>query len=76
MSRASILSSDMTMITYFHISMNMIIATDPTFSKILKIFLVFFSHHKLFVKMFLHHVTAIFTFCDHIIIKIVQCIFA
>ena len=60
---------------YFNIILNIIIATDPTFRKVLKIFIIFFSHHKFFVKIFFYHVTAIFTLFDHIINKIVNCIF-
>ena len=59
---------------YFNIIINIIIATDPTFSKV-KIFNVLFSHHKFFVKMFFHYITTIFTFFDHINNKIVNSIF-
>ena len=31
---------------------NIIIITDPTFSRVLKILIVFFSHDNFFVKMF------------------------
>ena len=66
----------MTKISYSNIIINIIIVTDRTFSRVLEISIVLFSHHKFFVKMLFHHVTAIFTFFDHIINKIVNCIFA
>ena len=50
LSRASIFSSDMTMISYFNIIINIIIITNPKFSRVQKIFIIFFSHHKFFVK--------------------------
>ena len=73
--RASIFSSDMTMIFYFNIIINIIIIADPTFNRVLKIFIVLCSHRKFFVKMLFHHVIAISTFFDHSINKIVNCIF-
>ena len=65
MYRASIFSSDMTMISYFNIIINIIIITDPTF-----------SHHKFFVKMFFDHITTTFTFFNHTANKTVKSIFA
>ena len=76
MCRSSIFSSDMTMISYFNININISIITDPTFSRVLKIFIIFFSHHKFSVKMFFHHITGIFTFFNHAANKIVNSIFA
>ena len=74
MYRTSIFSNDMTIISYFNIILNIIIITNPTFSRALKIFIAFFSHRKL--KYVLYHVTAIFTFFDHTTNKIVNNIFA
>ena len=76
MRRATIFSSDMPMISNFNVIISIIIVTDLTFSRVLKICIVFFSHQKLFVKMFLHHVTAIFTLLDQIINETVNCISA
>ena len=67
--------SDTTMIFYFNITINVIIITDPTFSRVLKIFIIFFGHRKFFVKMFFHHITAIFTFFNYTANKIVTSIF-
>ena len=47
MSRISIFPSDMTMVSYFNIMINIIIVADPTFSTVIKIVIVFFSYHKL-----------------------------
>ena len=58
--RVSIFFSNMTMILYFNIIINIIIITDPTFSRVLKILIVFLSHHKFFVKMFFYLLTATF----------------
>ena len=52
MHRASLFPSDLTMISYFNISRNVIIVTNPTFSRALKVFIVFFSHHKFLIKIF------------------------
>ena len=52
MCKTSIFSSDMTMISYFNITINIIIIANPTFSRVLKIFIIFSGHHKFFVKMF------------------------
>ena len=52
MCRVSIFSSDMTMISYFNIIIIIIIATNATFIRILKILIVFFSDCKFFVKFF------------------------
>ena len=59
MRRASIFSSDMTMISYFNISINISVTTNPTFRRVLKMFIVFFSRHKFFVKIFFHHFTTV-----------------
>ena len=67
---------DMTMISYFNIIINIIIITNPKFSRLLKIFIVFSSHHNFFVKIVFHHVTVIFTFFDYTINKILNCIFS
>ena len=75
MRRASIFSNDMTLISYFNIIIKIIIVTDPTVSKALKIFIVLFSHPNFFVKLFFHHSTAIFTFFNYTINKIVNFIF-
>ena len=42
----------MTMIFYFNIAIDVIIITDPTFSRTLKILINLFSHHNFFVKIF------------------------
>ena len=78
MCRASIFSIDMTMISYFNTIINVIIVTDPTFSRVIKIIIAVFSYHKFkcFVKMFFYNVTAIFTSFDPILHKIVYFIFA
>ena len=47
MRRASIFSSDMTMISYFNIIISMIIITYPTFSRVLKIDLEFIRSSSL-----------------------------
>ena len=70
MCRASIFSSDNAMISYFNTSINIIIITDPTFSRILTTFIVFFSHRKFFAKMFFHHFITMFTFFNHAINEI------
>ena len=62
MRRASIFSSDMTMIFYCNITINIVIITGPTFSGVLKILIIIFSYYKFYVKMFFHHITTIFTF--------------
>ena len=69
-------SSDMTTISYLNIIINIIAITNPTLSRVLKIFIAFFSDRKFFVKMFFHYVTAIFIFFDHTINEVVNCIFA
>ena len=66
--------SDMTMISYFNITINISIITDLIFSRVLKIFIIFFSHHKFFVKMCFYHFTTILTFFDHNTNKTVNCI--
>ena len=71
--RTSIFSSDIKMISYFNIIINIIM--DPALSRVPIIFIVFFSHHKFFVKIFFHHFTTIFTFFDHVSNKIVNSIF-
>ena len=65
----------MTVISYLNIMVHIFIVRDLTFSRVLKVFIVFLSHHKLFVKMPYHHVAGIFTFFDHINNKILNCIF-
>ena len=65
MSKGSIFSSDMTMISFFNIVINQIIFLYPTFSRVFKVFIIFFSRHKFFVKFFRRHISAIFTFFDH-----------
>ena len=42
------------MISYFDTIINIIVITDSTFSRVLKMFIIFFSHHKFFVKMLFH----------------------
>ena len=77
MFRASIFSSDVTMTSYYSIIVNIIIVTNPTFSRVLKLFIVFFSHHRFFVRpFFFYHFTAIFSFSDHTTNKIVNWIFS
>ena len=73
MCRASILSCDMKMIFYSNITININI-TNPTFNRVLKIFIMFFSYHKLIVKMFFHHISTRFAFFDHTINKTVNSI--
>ena len=55
--RAPIFPRDMTVI---YSSINLLI-TNPTFSRVLKIFFIFFSHQKFFVKLFFSHITTVFT---------------
>ena len=55
----------MTMISFFNIVINIIIVLYPTFSRVFKVFIIFFSRHKFFVKFFRRHISAIFTFFDH-----------
>ena len=74
MCRTFILSSDMTVISYFNITINIIIITDPTFIRVLKILMIFFSHHKFFAKRFFHPITTIFTFLDRTANKILSSI--
>ena len=63
------------MMSYFNITINMTIITDPAFSRVLKIFNIFFNHHTFFVKMFLSlHYNTIY-FLDHTINKVVNNIF-
>ena len=76
MCRSSIFSSDMTMISYLNIIINIIIIPNSRFSRYLKILIAFFSHYKFFVKMLFHHATAVFTFFDYIINKIADYIFS
>ena len=45
-------SSDMTMIFYFKIVTNIIIITDPTFSWVLNVFVIFFSIKSSLLKCF------------------------
>ena len=51
-SAAFIFSSDITKISYFNITSNIIIVTDLIFGRIFEIFIVFFSYYKFFVKVF------------------------
>ena len=51
-SAAFIFSSDVTKISYFNITSNIIIVTDLIFGRIFEIFIVFFSYYKFFVKVF------------------------
>ena len=53
------------MIYYFNIKLNKSIITNPTFCRVLKIFIIFFSHNKFFIKMLFYHAT-IFTFFNRI----------
>ena len=55
--RISVFSTDMTMIFYFNIAIDVIIITDPTFSRTLKILITLFSHHNFFVKIFFFNVS-------------------
>ena len=61
----------MTTTSYFNITLNVSIITDLIFSKVLKIFSVFFNHHKIF----LHHITTLFTFFSDTANKLVNSIF-
>ena len=70
----SIFYSDMTIISYFNFVFNIVI-TNPTFSRVLKILIIFFSHYKFFVKIFFHNISTTITFFNHIIIKIANSIF-
>ena len=72
----SIFPSDMTMISYFNFTINIIALTGPTFYRVLKIFIVFFSHHKFLVKMFFHHFITIVTFFNYTMNEIVNCTFS
>ena len=64
---ASIFLSEITMFSDFNIILNIIITIDEKFSRVLKLFIVLFSHYKFFVKMFFHCLTAIVTFFHHTI---------
>ena len=66
---------DMTMLLYFNMIINIIVAIEPTFIRVLKILIVLFSYHKCFVKTLFQHVNQILTFSDHINYKFVNCIF-
>ena len=61
----------MTTTSYFNITLNVSIVTNLTFSRVLKIFSVFFNH----LKMFLHHITTVFTFFNDSANKLVNSIF-
>ena len=69
----SIFSSDLTMISYFYIAINMI--PNQTFSIVLKILVMLFSHQGFLLKHFFHHIATIFTFFNHAINKIKNNIF-
>ena len=73
--RASILSSDMTMICYFNITITISIIAEPTFSRVLKIFIIHFCCHKFFVKMFFHDFNRVLALFDHTINKTGNSIF-
>ena len=62
------------MISYFNITINISIITDPSFNRFLKISIIFLSHHKFFVKMFFIHFTAVLGLFDDTINKIVNSI--
>ena len=68
-------SSDMTMISYFSIIINIIIITYTTFSRVLKSSLSSLVIASSLLSFF-YHVIAIFTFFDHTANKIVNRIFA
>ena len=70
--KASRFSCDMTMISYFNISINISIITNPTFPKVLKIYKIFCSHYKFLVKIFFHHITTAFAVSNNTINKIVK----
>ena len=74
MCRTYTFSSDMTIISYFSITINVIIITNSTFSRVRKIFVIFFSHHKFFVIIFIHHITTVFIFINYNINKTVNSI--
>ena len=69
---ASIFSSDVTMMSYFNITINISIITNLAFSRVLKIFIILFSHCKFFVKILFHHFTTVLAFFNHAINKIVN----
>ena len=71
MCKISVFSSNVTMIFYFKITIIISFITDPTFSRVLKIFITFLRHYKFFVKIFYN--TNIF---DNTANKIVNRIFA
>ena len=59
------------MIFFLNININKIIITDSTFSRVLKIFIIFFSHQSSLLKCFF--ITALqFAFFDHTANKIVS----
>ena len=68
--RTSLFCNNLIMTSYFSIIINIIIVTNPTCSRVLKIFIVLFSHHKFFAKRSFHYLTAISTFSDQTIYKI------
>ena len=70
---ASIFSSDITMISYFNTTVNIIILTDQTFNRVLEIFIILFGHYKFFIKFYFYF-TTVLIFFDHIINKIVNSI--
>ena len=75
MCRASKFSSDMTMITYFDIIINIIIVTNRNLVKFVKYSLPSLVITSSLLKRFSYHFTAILTFFDHTINEIVNTIF-
>ena len=60
----------MTIMSYFERTTNISIIIDPTLTRVLKNFIIYFSHHIFFIKMFCHHITAALAFFYHLINEI------
>ena len=77
MCQALIFSSDMTMISYFNIDINILIITNPAFNSIvLKILIILTSFHSLQVSLnFFYHTTIVLAFLNDTINKILSSIF-
>ena len=73
--RTSIFPSDMIMISYFDVTLNINFLANPALIRVFKIFIVLFSYHKFFVKMFFHHFTTALAFRNRVINKVTNSIF-
>ena len=72
---SSIFSSGVIMIINFHFTFFIYLFTNLTFTKIFKIFMIFFSHKMRFIKFCFNSFRTIFTFIYHIIKNLFNSIF-